>query len=121
MVQPKNYYVEVLLYKTLHYDVLALTETHNLQHKIPDSKLWITSTAAGVHKVGPKKGKCVDPAAGVTIMFSPRMLPNRGSGHVGTRIAWVRFAGPVCNISPSQSVCHTNTAPLQLPKKQLLN
>ena len=59
--------------KTLHYDVLALTELHNLQHIIPDSKLWITSAAVGVHKHGPKQGKCVDPATGVTIMLSPRM------------------------------------------------
>ena len=32
-------------------------------------------------------------------MLSPRMEKYfRSSGHVGTRIAWVRFAGPVCNV-----------------------
>ena len=85
--------------KTLRYDVLALTELHNLQHKFPESKLWITSAIAEKHESGPKQGKSKDPAAGVAIMLSPRMLQHyRGSGHVGTRIAWVRFAGPVCNV-----------------------
>ena len=32
-------------------------------------------------------------------MLSPRMESHyRDSGHVGSRIAWVRFAGPVCNV-----------------------
>ena len=32
-------------------------------------------------------------------MLSPRMSQHfKDSGHVGTRIAWVRLAGPVCNI-----------------------
>ena len=87
--------------KTLNYDVLALTELHNLQHNLkpaPDPKLWIPSATAGVHKSGPKKGKYTDPAAGVAIMISPRMKQHyRDSGHVGTRIAWF-LAGPVCNI-----------------------
>ena len=85
--------------KKLHYDVLALTELHNLQNKIPDSKLWITSEVAEKFKSGPKQGKCSDPATGVAIMLSPRMSQHfKDAGNVGTRIAWVRLAGPVCNI-----------------------
>ena len=86
--------------KKLNYDVLALTELHNFQHKIPDSKRRITlASVTERHKTGPKKGKIKDPAAGVAIMLAPRMVQHyRDSGHVGTRIAWVRFAGPVCNI-----------------------
>ena len=41
----------------------------------------------------------MDPAAGVAIMLSKQMEQYyRDSGHVGTRIAWVRIAGPVCSI-----------------------
>ena len=40
-----------------------------------------------------------DPAAGVAILLSPRMADMiLGSGRVGARIAWVRLAGPVCNL-----------------------
>ena len=46
-----------------------------------------------------ENGKNPDPAAGVAIMLSNRMANKViSSGHVGTRIAWVRIAGPVCNI-----------------------
>ena len=87
--------------RKLQYDVLTLTELHNLQNNIKNvsPKLWIPSANSAVYKDGPKKGKWIDPASGVAIMLSPRMLPHyRDSGHVGSRIAWVRFAGPVCNI-----------------------
>ena len=46
-----------------------------------------------------KEGKSTDPAAGVAIMLSNRMADKLlDEGHVGTRIAWVRLKGPVCNI-----------------------
>ena len=44
-------------------------------------------------------GKNEDPAAGVAILLSHRMADRiLGSGSEGTRIAWVRLAGPVCNL-----------------------
>ena len=82
--------------KELHYDILGLTELHNTQAKAQfQHKTWIPSAAAEVDK----NGKCSDPAAGVAIMLSPRMAEKiLDRGHVGTRIAWVRLKGPVCNI-----------------------
>ena len=39
------------------------------------------------------------PATGVAILISPRMTEKViGEGYMGTRIVWVRIAGPVCNI-----------------------
>ncbi len=46
-----------------------------------------------------KDGKSADPAAGVAIMLSDRMVDKViDEGHIGTRIVWVKLAGPVCNI-----------------------
>ena len=42
-----------------------------------------------------KDGQSKDPAAGVTILLSRRVL---GRGHVVTRIVWVRLTGPICNL-----------------------
>ena len=81
--------------KLLQYDILGLTELHNLQEqKRFQGRTWVHSAPA------PKKeGKSTDPAAGVAIMLSNRMADKLlDEGHVGTRIAWVRLKGPVCNI-----------------------
>ena len=44
------------------------------------------------------QGGCSDPTAGVGIMLSARMADKIvDQGHVGTRIAWVKLAGPICN------------------------
>ena len=82
--------------KGLGYDILGLTELHNAQAKEQfKSKQWIHSAPATMDE----QGKCSDPAAGVAIMLSQRMAAKiLGSGHIGTRIAWVRLKGPVCNI-----------------------
>jgi len=46
-----------------------------------------------------KNVKSSDPAAGVAFALSPRMANKvLDSGYVGTRIAWVKIAGPVYNI-----------------------
>ena len=80
----------------LNYDILGLTELHNIQAKEQfQDKTWIHSSPAQVDS----QGKCNDPAAGVAIMLSKKMATKiLGQGHVGTRIAWVRLKGPVCNI-----------------------
>ena len=81
--------------RLLQYDILGLTELHNLQEqKRFQNRTWVHSAPA------PKKeGKSTDPAAGVAIMLSNRMADKLlDEGHVGTRIAWVRLKGPVCNI-----------------------
>ena len=82
--------------RELKFDILGLTELHNAQAKEQfKHKTWIHSAPAAVDA----NGKCSDPAAGVAIMLSPRMADKiLDSGHVGTRIAWVRLKGPVCNI-----------------------
>ena len=82
--------------KGLKYDILGLTELHNEQAKEQyKHKTWIHSAPAAVDA----HGKCSDPAAGVAIMLSPRMAEKiLDTGHVGTRIAWVRLKGPVCNL-----------------------
>ena len=82
--------------KELNYDILGLTELHNAQAKVQfKDKTWIHSAPAEVDT----QGKCSDPAAGVAIMLSPRMAAKiLDSGHVGTRIAWVRLKGPICNL-----------------------
>ena len=81
--------------RLLQYDVLGLTELHNLQEqKRSQSRTWVHSAVAEK-----KEGKNMDPAAGVAIMLSNRMDDKLlDEGHVGTRIAWVRIKGPVCNI-----------------------
>ena len=82
--------------KQLNYDILGLTELHNTQAKEQfKGKAWIHSAPAQADA----QGKCSDPAAGVAIMLSSRMTSKiLSSGHVGTRIAWVRLKGPVCNL-----------------------
>ena len=82
--------------KGLQYDILGLTELHNTQAKVQfQHKTWIHSAPAAIDA----NGKCSDPAAGVAIMLSPRMAAKTlDTGHVGTRIAWVRLKGPVCNL-----------------------
>ena len=81
--------------KELGYDILGLVELHNAHTKRQfESQGWVCSQAAEV-----KDGKCIDPAAGVAIMLSTRMTTKvLSQGSVGTRIAWVRVAGPVCNL-----------------------
>ena len=76
-----------------------MTELHDRQNIFEHSKTWIPSACAGNFESGPKQGKYIDPAAGVAILLSAQMEQYyRDSGHVGARIAWVRIAGPVCNI-----------------------
>ena len=80
--------------KSLGYDVLSLTELHNKQNN-PNfsSECWVPSAQGEVDG----QGKYLDPAAGVTIMLSKRMRNHIDkTGHVGTRIAWVRIRGPIC-------------------------
>lgn len=75
--------------KSLGYDVLCIGEMHNKQTKESyQCKRWICSEADEN-----------DPAAGVAIMLSKRMEGKILScDSVGARIAWVRLAGPICNI-----------------------
>ena len=82
--------------EALKYDILGLTELHNMQAKEQfKGRRWVCSAPADLDE----KGHSTDLAAGVAIMLSPRMADKViGEGHVGTRIAWVRLAGPVCNI-----------------------
>ena len=82
--------------RRLGYDILGLTELHNVQaQKRFSGKTWVHSAPAEIDE----NGKNADPAAGVAIMLSSRMANKMiSSGHVGTRIAWARIAGPVCNI-----------------------
>ena len=82
--------------KSLGYDVLALTELHNKQNN-PNfsSDLWVPSAQTQTDA----QGKYTDSAAGVAILLSRRMRNYTDkSGHVGTRIAWVRLWGPICPI-----------------------
>ena len=82
--------------ESLKYDILGLTELHNTQEKeLYQGRRWVCSA----HAKQDEKGKSSDPAAGVAIMLSSRMAEKIiGEGRVGTRIAWVRIKGPVCNI-----------------------
>ena len=82
--------------KGLQYDILGLTELHNTQaRKQYQGRRWVCSAPAAEDE----NGKCNDPAAGVAIMLSDRMADKvLDEGHVGTRIAWVKIKGPVCNI-----------------------
>ena len=77
--------------KQLDYDILGLTGLHNNQEKHQfQGRTWIHSLTAPEN---------TDPAVGVTIMLSARIADKvLDQGHVGTRIAWVRIAVPVCNI-----------------------
>ena len=81
--------------KSLGYDVLALTELHNKQtNKNFNSELWVPSAQGAI-----ENGKQQDSAAGVAILLSKRMWRNIDkSGHIGSRIAWVRIRGPTCPI-----------------------
>ena len=82
--------------KSLQYDILGLTELHNQQAKKRyQGRQWVCSAQAALRE----DGKSTDPAAGVAIMLSARMADKvLDEGHVGTRIAWVKIKGPVCNI-----------------------
>ena len=77
------------------YDILGLTELHNKQRQEQyKGKRWIPSELANE-----QDGKCVDPAAGVAIMLSAHMTDLvMARGCIGTRIAWLRLEGPVCNM-----------------------
>ena len=82
--------------EALNYDILGLTELHNAQTKQQyQGSRWICSASAETDK----QGRSMDPAAGVAIMLSARMADKViAQGHVGSRIVWVKLAGPVCNI-----------------------
>ena len=77
--------------KQLQYDILGLTELHNQHTKQQfQGRKWIHSA---------QETGNTDPAAGVAIMLSDKIADKViDQGHVGTRIVWVRIAGPVCNI-----------------------
>ena len=82
--------------ESLDYDILELTELHNMQSKelLKGRRLVCSATAAL-----DEKGHNTDPALGVAIMLSPRMTDKViGEGHVGTRIVWVRLTGPMSHI-----------------------
>ena len=78
--------------KSLRKDVVALTELHGHQLDVTKSKLFITSPRSTLKP----NGKSTDSAAGVALLLSPRVGEKMcGSVHVGTRIVWVCFQGPV--------------------------
>ena len=82
--------------KSLGIDILGLGELHNkhLEEHYKE-KRWICSERSKLNKDGTDP----DPAAGVVILLSPRMTDRLLSwGCVGSRIVWVRLAGPVCNL-----------------------
>ena len=57
--------------KSLHYDILGLTEIHNKQtNELFQGQGWICRNKAKTDK----EGKCSDPAAGVEIILSPRTV-----------------------------------------------
>ena len=71
--------------------MLALTELHGKQLDVEQSKNWVVSAKAKTQA----DGRCSDPAAGVAIMLSNRMVKKiYSSGCVGSRIAWVRLHTP---------------------------
>ena len=82
----------------MNYDILGLGELHNKQ--LEDNykyKRWIYSEQGEVDE----QGYDPDPAAGVTILLSSRMADRTATSntrYVGSRIVWVRLAGPVYNI-----------------------
>ena len=80
--------------KALEFDILGLTELHNVQNKSAwRGKHWITSADAELDDDGVN----IDPASGVAILLGPSFA-NRilAQGFVGSRIVWVRLDGPVC-------------------------
>ena len=83
-------------WKELQYDILALTELHDAQAKTQyQGRRWVSSAPS----TEDEEGKNSNPAADVAILLSEKMEDKIiDSGHVDTRIAWVRIAGPVCNI-----------------------
>ena len=80
--------------KSLDFDILGLTELHNVHNKkCWQKKYWISSADADVDE----NGHCQDPASGVAILLSQRFSSRvLAQGSVGSRIAWVRLDGPVC-------------------------
>ena len=82
--------------KSLCKDILGLGELHNKQlEEHYQGKRWICSDRSKLDKDGTDP----DPAAGVAILLSPRVADRvLGQGCVGSRIVWVRIAGPVCNL-----------------------
>ena len=63
--------------KTLKYDLLGLTELHNLQSKTQfQGRRWICSVQAGYDE----NGKCEDAVAGVVILLSNRIAEKVGTG-----------------------------------------
>ena len=82
--------------KTLRYDILGLGELHN-QHleERYKGRTWICSDRSPLDE----QGKDLDPAAGVSILLSPRMVDRLlDQDCVGSRIVYVRLAGPVCKL-----------------------
>jgi len=80
----------------LRTDVLGLGELHNKHlEEHYKSKRWICSERSKLDE----EGKDPDPAAGVAILLSPRMADRiLDQGCVGSRIVYVRLAGPVCKL-----------------------
>ena len=82
--------------KSLRIDILGLGELHNkhLEEHYKE-KRWICSDRSKLNADGTDP----DPAAGVTILLSPKMADRiLSQGCIGARIVWVRLAGPVCNL-----------------------
>ena len=80
---------------TMDYDVLGLTELHNVQNKKGwKGRRWITCDDSEIDAL---TGKTNDPASGVGLLLS-RHVADRllAHGSIGTRIVWGRFEGPVC-------------------------
>ena len=83
----------------LGYDILALTELWDNAHRYADGTVrWTYSQK----EIDPKINEPVfpnDPAAGVGILLSKRMIPKyREHGSPCNRICWVRLKGPVTNL-----------------------
>ena len=84
---------------SLGYDILALTELwENAPTYADGSVRWTFSQK----QIDPKTDLPIypnDPAAGVGILLSKRMVPKyRGHGSPCNRICWVRLKGPVTNL-----------------------
>ena len=82
--------------KSLGYDVLGLGELHNMQDKQHyKGRRWVNSEVAKLDETGCS----TDKAAGVAILLSNRAADKvLDKDSVGTRIAYVRLKGPMCNI-----------------------
>ena len=78
----------------MEFDILGLTELHNVQNKKAwRGKYWITSADADIEE----DGTCTDPASGVGILLGPLFTEKiLAKGSIGSRIVWVRLEGPVC-------------------------